>query len=267
MAKSIGKRIVKLRRYAGVSEVCRAGDRSRDPERAQRVERICFVFSRRYAGVSEVSRAGDRSRARTGFGFATVFERVLPCGISQKTISFHYAQILRLNFVTAPRHIHTMNTRRYMVLLMVVLGSTLGDVFLSRGMRQIGRITMANLSDLSLAIANPWIVVGTLLLIAFFASYLSALSWADLSYVMLITAFGNVLTALLARFMLHEQIPFTRWAGIMLITFGVAFVGQGPSLTVSADHPAQDADKTPEHTTSGEPMPAGAAAPRERNPR
>jgi drug/metabolite transporter (DMT)-like permease len=131
------------------------------------------------------------------------------------------------------RHVNTMNARRYLVLLVVVLGSTLGDVFLSRGMKQIGHITMSNWRDLTLAITNPWVVLGTLLLIAFFASYLSALSWADLSYIMLITAFGNVLTALLARFMLHEHIPFTRWTGILLITFGVSFVGRGPSLTVS----------------------------------
>lgn len=152
--------------------------------------------------------------------------------------------------MTRPRQIHTMNARRYMVLLMVVLGSTLGDVFLSHGMRQIGRVTLANWRDLSLAITNPWIILGTLLLIAFFASYLSALSWADLSYVMLITAFGNVLTALLARFILHEHIPFTRWAGILLITFGVAFVGGGASLTVPADHPSQLPEKTVEPSAS-----------------
>ena len=145
-----------------------------------------------------------------------------------------------------PRHVNTMNARRYLVLLVVVLGSTLGDVFLSRGMKQIGHITASYWRDLTLAITNPWVVLGTLLLIAFFASYLSALSWADLSYIMLITAFGNVLTALLARFMLHEHIPLTRWTGILLITFGVAFVGSGPSLTVT-------------HVESGDP--AGAAAP------
>jgi drug/metabolite transporter (DMT)-like permease len=45
------------------------------------------------------------------------------------------------------------------------------------------------------------------------------------------TAFGNVIVALLSRFWLHETISLERWAGIVLITIGVGFVAQGPSLT------------------------------------
>lgn len=151
--------------------------------------------------------------------------------------------------MTTNRHVHSMNARRYMVLLVVVLGSTLGDVYLSRGMKQISQITVDHWRGLVLAATNPWIILGTLLLIAFFASYLSALSWADLSYIMLVTALGNVLTALLARFMLHESIPFARWTGILLITFGVAFVGRGPSLTV-----AHSPEEAPD-AASGRPTP------------
>lgn len=128
--------------------------------------------------------------------------------------------------------IDTMNTKRYLVLLILVLGSTLGDVFLSHGMKQIGQITILRWHDLLFAITNPSIILGILLLLVFFASYLSALSWADLSYLMPATAFGTVLTALLARFTLREHISVTRWAGILLITFGVGFVARGPSLSV-----------------------------------
>ena len=45
------------------------------------------------------------------------------------------------------------------------------------------------------------------------------------------TAFGYVFIALLARFWLHEPISVERWMGIVLITIGVGFVSQGPSLT------------------------------------
>jgi drug/metabolite transporter (DMT)-like permease len=130
-------------------------------------------------------------------------------------------------------HMNTMNARRYLVLLILVLGSTLGDVFLSRGMKQIGQITISRWHDLLSAITNPWIALGISLLLVFFASYLAALSWADLSYLMPTTAFGNVLTALLARFTLGEHIPLARWAGILLITLGVGFVARGPSLSVA----------------------------------
>ena len=40
---------------------------------------------------------------------------------------------------------------------------------------------------------------GIALLIGFFASYLTALSWADLTFVLPATAFGNVIVALLSQ--------------------------------------------------------------------
>lgn len=141
-------------------------------------------------------------------------------------------------------HVDTMNARRYLVLLILVLGSTLGDVFLSHGMKQVGRITISRWHDLLFAITNPSIILGILLLLIFFASYLSSLSWADLSYLMPTTAFGTVLTALLARFTLLEHIPVTRWAGILLITFGVGFVARGPSLSVVPAPAEKPADPT-----------------------
>ncbi len=89
------------------------------------------------------------------------------------------------------------------------------------------------------AVFHPWIAAGILMLIAFFACYLTALSWADLTYVLPTTAFGYVLIALLGRFWLHEEISLYRWAGILLITLGVGFVAQGPSLTEKPDAEGQ----------------------------
>jgi uncharacterized membrane protein len=134
--------------------------------------------------------------------------------------------------MTSPHHIQTMTRWRYLLLAVMVLASTFGDVLLKRGMSQIGVITPSRWHDLLFAILNPWITLGVLLLLVFFATYLSALSWADLSYIMPATAFGNVVTAMLARQMLHEEISITRWIGILLITFGVGFVARGPSQTV-----------------------------------
>jgi uncharacterized membrane protein len=158
-----------------------------------------------------------------------------------------HAELEQKENMTKAHHIHSMNAGRYLVLLVLTLGSTFGDVFLSRGMRQIGEITISHWHDLRFAATNPWIILGTLLLLVFFTSYLSALSWADLSYIMPITAFGNVLTALLARFMLHEHIPFTRWAGILLITLGVGFITGSPSLTVS-HAPSSGPENKPEES-------------------
>jgi drug/metabolite transporter (DMT)-like permease len=121
--------------------------------------------------------------------------------------------------------------RQYAILLLVAVCAPLGDSCLSRGMTSLPAISLANPITLIAAVFTPWIAIGIVLLIGFFASYLTALSWADLTYVLPATAFGNVIVAMLSRFWLHEPISLERWAGIVLITLGVSFVASGPSLT------------------------------------
>jgi drug/metabolite transporter (DMT)-like permease len=126
---------------------------------------------------------------------------------------------------------HQLSPRQYLILMLVALCAPLGDTCLSRGMTQVPAITLAHPASLIAAVFTPWIAAGIALLIGFFASYLTALSWADLTFVLPATAFGNVIVALLARFWLQEPISVERWMGIALITLGVGFVAQGPSLT------------------------------------
>lgn len=136
---------------------------------------------------------------------------------------------------------HSLTARQYMVLGLVALSAPLGDTCLSRGMTQLPPISLAHSGALLTAVFTPWIAAGIALLIGFFASYLTALSWADLTFVLPATAFGNVIVALLSRFWLHEPISVQRWAGILLITIGVGFVANGPSLTeTSKDAPAKN---------------------------
>ena len=135
----------------------------------------------------------------------------------------------------------TLSTRQYLILGLVCLCAPLGDACLSRGMTHVPAIDLAHPAALLAAVFTPWIVAGIALLIGFFASYLTALSWADLTFVLPATAFGNVIVALLARFWLHDTISVERWTGIVLITLGVGFVANGPSLT---ERP-QPAEKEP----------------------
>jgi len=118
-----------------------------------------------------------------------------------------------------------------MILGLVAICAPLGDSCLSRGMTSIQAISLSHPATLIAAVFTPWVALGIALLIGFFASYLTALSWADLTFVLPATAFGNVIVALLARFWLQDAISLERWAGIALITLGVSFVAQGPSLT------------------------------------
>jgi drug/metabolite transporter (DMT)-like permease len=121
--------------------------------------------------------------------------------------------------------------RQYLILGLVALCAPLGDSCLSRGMAGMANISLAHPATLISAVFTPWVAMGIALLIGFFASYLTALSWADLTFVLPATAFGNVIVALLARFWLNEMISWQRWVGIVLITVGVGFVANGPALT------------------------------------
>ncbi len=138
---------------------------------------------------------------------------------------------------------HRLLPRQYMILGLVSLCAPLGDSCLSRGMSRLPAITLAHPLSLIAAVFTPWIVLGIALLIGFFASYLTALSWADLTFVLPATGLGNVVVALLSRFWLHEAISLERWAGIVLITVGVGFVAQGPSLTERSAAEAADLDE------------------------
>ena len=126
-----------------------------------------------------------------------------------------------------------MTFRKYLVLAGVIFFASIGDALLSYGMKQVGSISFAHPFALILAVFNPWVAVGILFLLGFFASYLTALSWADLTYVLPATSLGYVFMAVIAKFALHEQVSLMRWLGIMLISAGVGFVTQGPELTTA----------------------------------
>ncbi len=131
-----------------------------------------------------------------------------------------------------------MTFRKYLVLAGITVFSTMGDSLLARGMRDLGNVSVSlhHLSALLLAVLNPWVTAGILLLLAFFSCYMSALSWADLTYVLPATSLAYVLVALVGHFRLHEEISPTRWLGIALIAAGVGFVAAGPSLTPRHEH-------------------------------
>ncbi|WP_419806659.1 EamA family transporter [Terriglobus sp.] len=126
---------------------------------------------------------------------------------------------------------HRLAPGQYLILVFIMLGASVGDALLSKGMRQVGFVSPAHPALLLHALLNPWVACGIAVLISFMGSYMTALSWADLTFVQPATAFGNVVTALIGRFWLHEIISPMRWLGIALIVVGVGFVANGPSKT------------------------------------
>ena len=126
--------------------------------------------------------------------------------------------------------------KTHLCLAIVVVANALGNLLLGYGMRQVGDIS--SYSPLALvrsglgAMANPWVLGGVVLLTVFFVTHAIVLSWADLSYVLLVTAIGYGLVALLSWLVLGEDVSATRWTGVAAITAGVLLVGSTPVSTV-----------------------------------
>jgi len=132
-----------------------------------------------------------------------------------------------------------MTFRRYLVVAAITLTSSCGDTFLSRGMKSLGPVSLHHPAEFIHAIFSPWIAAGILLLIGFFASWLTALSWADLTFVLPASSLGYVIMTVLAHFWLHEHVSALRWLGVIFITAGVGFVTRGPSWTEPGAHPPE----------------------------
>jgi uncharacterized membrane protein len=123
-----------------------------------------------------------------------------------------------------------------MVLLMMVCANT-GDLLLARGMKQIGKVVISvpGLQHaLWMTIQNVSIWIGILFLIGFTLCYMTAVSWADYSFVMPAGAIGYAIQTMLAIVVLHEVVSPKRWIGVVLICVGVLLVGQTKPNTTNA---------------------------------
>jgi drug/metabolite transporter (DMT)-like permease len=115
--------------------------------------------------------------------------------------------------------------------VMVVATNLIGNVMLSFGMHQVGRIVSASPADYLRALAHPWTLAGVAILVIWMASDLALLSAADLSFVLPVTASAYVLIALAGHFVLHDRISLLRWIGIVVITLGVILAEETPVRT------------------------------------
>ena len=111
---------------------------------------------------------------------------------------------------------------------LVVLGGSAGDVFITKGMKQLGEISTLNARKLLgifvSAITNKYVLIGVVFMAVSYFSFLGALRIADLSLVLPATSISFVITTIGARFFLKENISAIRWAGILLVCIGVALI-------------------------------------------
>src|ERR1700676_5216049 len=94
-----------------------------------------------------------------------------------------------------------LRVKTWICAAVVVLSNVFGNFFLKRGMPSDLPTPLSYIT----ALFEPWAALGVALLVLWMMSRMTLLSWADLSYVLPVTAVGYVLVALTGMFLLHEE--------------------------------------------------------------
>jgi len=119
-------------------------------------------------------------------------------------------------------------TKVFIILFVALVLEAVGVVFLSAGLKEIGeakKITVLEVTRLvRVGITNRKILLGVSMETVFFIFLIVLLKRNDVSLIWPLTSLGFVLTALSARFILHEQVTPMRWFGVALIVIGATLV-------------------------------------------
>ena|ERR1043166_4204906 len=134
------------------------------------------------------------------------------------------------------------------VLLIALVFEAVGVVFLSAGLKEIGEARTFQAAEISGLVrrgaTNPKILLGVLLETIFFLFLLALLKRNDVSFIWPLTSLGFVLTALSARFILHERVTPARWIGVLLIMTGAALVSWSEKTKPGTSDPRAVSDST-----------------------
>jgi len=118
--------------------------------------------------------------------------------------------------------------KTFVVVLLATLCAAVGETLISYAMKKNGQVDLKELSQwlklIFSVVRNPYIFMGVILLGIFFFLYLAALSWADISFVLPLTALSYIFVALLSKFFLREDVSWYRWAGTLVIIIGIILV-------------------------------------------
>ena len=133
------------------------------------------------------------------------------------------------------------------ILLVALVFESIGVVFLSKGIKQVGEIRQINFPNVAGLIkrgaTNPNIIAGIFFEALFFVGLLMLMSKGDVSFVWPLTSLSLVMTTIAARLFLHEQVSSIRWIGVILIMSGAMLITWSEKVRKPASQ-AATADST-----------------------
>jgi len=121
--------------------------------------------------------------------------------------------------------------REAVLLFLVVVSGTGGEICVTRAMKHVGEVTdfrpMALVRVILQAMKVSWMWIGISMMALAFFSLLAVLSIENVSFVVPVTALNYAAGALGGEFFLEERVTPRRWAGVLLVCVGVTLVWIG----------------------------------------
>jgi drug/metabolite transporter (DMT)-like permease len=124
-------------------------------------------------------------------------------------------------------------TTEIVLLAFIVIGGTFGELCVTRAMKIIGEVTdftpRGLLRTCRRAFKVWWMWLGFALMVLSYFALLGMLARANVSFVIPVTSLGYVTGAIGGRWFLGEDVSYHRWAGVVLVCFGVYLIYVGRS--------------------------------------
>jgi drug/metabolite transporter (DMT)-like permease len=117
---------------------------------------------------------------------------------------------------------------KWLLVFIIVLCNTVGDLLNAYGMRQHGHVRHFDPSGLrrlfQSLVHNRYVIGGIIAMAIAFFALLSLLSIAELSFAIPVTAASYLFETVLAKVWLKEEVHWQRWLGACLVACGVGLL-------------------------------------------
>jgi drug/metabolite transporter (DMT)-like permease len=117
---------------------------------------------------------------------------------------------------------------RWLLVWIIVLATTAGNVLQAVGMRRHGEIHDFRPGALgrvaSALLRSRYILASVVAMAISFFAFMALVSIAELSFAVPATAGSYIFETILAKYLLKEHVGWKRWTGVMLVVSGVALL-------------------------------------------
>ena len=117
---------------------------------------------------------------------------------------------------------------RWILVAVIVLATTLGEVLQAIGMKRHGEIHDFHPDALGRVVSTlvrcRYILAAIAAMAVSFFAFMALLSITELSFAVPVTAASYIFETVLAKYLLKEHVGWKRWMGVLLVAGGVTLL-------------------------------------------